>query len=487
MSARDRVGLERYRGVLAPAEFEELRRAVERPLTPAIRLNTLKTTVEGARSSWPGRYRWEVETVPFCETGWRIVEGGDDLARTAEHKMGHYYIQGAASMLPAELFQMGKELIVLDMAAAPGGKSTHLVSRLRDRGLLIANEKSAGRMAPLRTNIQDWGATSTVITNAPGELWGNWTPESFDRVLLDAPCSGQGLRTAERRRAQAISEKGREALQATQIQLLLSGFQALKVGGELVYATCTMHPDENEAVLEALLERYPGAATIGSVENIVRAPALTRDGEREFRPEVGRAARLWPHIYDTAGFFAALIVKRGATPIERQPYPVRPLRERGYRPLPPDEEAEWVEELRDRYHFDLAAVMEAQNLSLWQRGENIYLFPDLYLSHFGDLPMVAAGMLVAEKAGAVCETPLPSHEFVSRFGGEFGAGRLVITAEEGERWLQGRELRGRDPDVPPGAGRGAVVLVEDELGRFLGRGKVLGNRVRNLLPRRLVY
>jgi 16S rRNA (cytosine1407-C5)-methyltransferase len=477
----DEETLERYRHLLAPVEFEKLRQAVMRPPVPAIRINTLKTTIAEAEATWPGRYGWDIEPVAFCRSGWRIVAGGDELARTPEYRTGGYYIQEAASMLPAELFELEGGELALDLAAAPGGKTTHLVSRMGDRGLVIANDSSAGRIGPLRTNLQDWGATNTAITKALGELWGGWFPERFDRVLLDAPCSGQSLRTAERHRSRPVSDKERDALQAQQIRLLASGFQTLRPGGQLVYATCTLHPDEDEAVLEALLERYGEAVRIASVNHVVEAPALTADGERRFHPSVAQAVRLWPHLYDTTGFFAALIEKREAVPTDPRPYPSRPMAERGFEPLPAAERETLLGGLHQSYGFDLEVFLTTQGLSLWRRREAVYALPEAYLAHFERLPAVAAGMLVGEWKGLAFT---PSHELVGRFGREFRAGRLTITIEEGERWLKGQELRGPRRGVFE---RGAVVLVEDELGRPLGRGKVLGNRVRNLLPRRLIY
>jgi 16S rRNA (cytosine1407-C5)-methyltransferase len=473
--------LERYRRYLEPAAFEALREAVAGEPRPALRINTLKTTVAEATATWPGRYGWEIQAVPFCEVGWRIASGGEDLARTAEFKMGRYTIQEEASMLPPELFQMEGVLLVLDMAAAPGGKSSHLASRMGDRGLLVANDVKAGRMAALRTRLQDWGATNTVISQSPGESWGPAASELFDRVLLDAPCSGEGLLTAERRRTRPVSSRLRQELQAQQIELLISGFQALAVGGELVYSTCSLHPDENEAVLEVLLARYPRAVTIRAVDHVVAAPALVQDGERRFHPEVGRAVRLWPHLLGTTGFLAALIEKTERVPVERQPYPARSLPERGYRPLAAADEQRALGWFQDTYGFDLEATLAARGLALWRRDEQIHALPDYAKDRWERMPFVAAGMLMAmEERGEL----IVSHECASRFAADFQANRLTVGVEEGERWLRGQELRGIETGE---IARGAVVLVEDEWGRFLGRGKVIGRRVRNLLPRRLVY
>ena len=486
MSAEPNEPLASYRHLLDPAGYAQLLTALERPLPPALRVNTLKMGVDQAAATWPGRYGWTVEPVPFCPAGWRITAGGDDLARTPEFKLGFYYLQEAASMLPAELFRLepAAQHLTLDMAAAPGGKTTHLLSRMGDRGLVIANDSSAGRLAPLRANLQDWGAANIAVTNTLGELWGNWFPESFDRVLLDAPCSGQSLRTAERRKSRPVSERELEALQAQQLRLLVSGFQALRPGGEVVYATCSLHPAEDEAVLDALLARYPDAVEIAALE-WVQAPALQSDGERTFRPAVGNALRLWPHLYDTSGFFAALIRKQASIPTTRLPHPARPLWDQGYAPLKPAERTELLDSLGQSFGFDLAAVLDApcsgQRLALWGRRQAILAIPELYLERLDDLPAVSVGMLLAERKGAGL---IPSHELVSRFGHQFTAGRLAISLAEGEQWLKGHELRGR---ALPAELQGSVVLVEDEWGRLLGRGKVLGGRLRNLLPRRLVY
>ena len=471
-----------YRDLLSAADYAQLVAAIDRPLLPALRVNTLKISAEAARSTWPARYGWQIEPVPFCPSGWRITAGAEQLARTAEFKLGFYYLQDAASMLPVELFSVdpADEPLVLDMAAAPGGKTTHLISRQQDRGLLVANDSSASRIGPLRTNLQDWGAANTIITNSLGDLWGAWFPERFDRVLLDAPCSGQGLRAAERRAARPISDREREALQAQQIRLLESGFRALRPGGELVYATCTLHPDEDERVVAALLQRMGGAAEVAQVTTVVAA-GLPAAGDPGVDPQLGRTLRIWPQLYDTSGFFAALIRKLDSVPTGRQPHPHKSLRDKNFAPLKPAVQADLLAGFLESYQFDLAAVLERQRLELWQRQQQVFAIPTLYLTQLDDLPAVATGMLIAELKGADWQI---SHELAARFGSSFGRGRLTIPSDQAARWLQGQELRDMDASPLP---HGAVALVQDEHGRLLGRGKVLGRRVRNLLPRRLVY
>jgi len=477
--------LERYRGFLSAAEMARLVEAVQRPLSPALRVNTLKIDVDQARRLWPEWYGWQMRPVPFCAAGWQVVGQHPDLGLTLEHKMGFYYVQDAASMLPVELFHFDavSQPLVLDMAASPGGKTTHLACKLKDRGLIVANDVNTGRIAALRSNLQRWGTMATVITHYPGERLGEWFPECFDKVLLDAPCSGEGLRTAERRKSRPLSEKRRRMLHHLQVRLLTRAFQALKPGGEVVYATCSLDPDENEAVLDALLKRYPQQATLEApaCALAVPAPGLSSDGAREFHPEIRRAVRLWPHLYDTAGFCAALIRKRDSVPVQTGSPPSRPLTQAGLEAMSRQEVTGILDDLRQAFGFDLGLVLDARALTLWMRGQSVHAIPELFLSRLADLPCVAMGMLVGQRSQ---DGFIPSHELVARFDAQFTRGRLRLSDEQVKLWLAGRDLRGL------GAGRfplGAVVVMEDDKRRFLGRGKIQRGRIRNLLPRRLIY
>ena len=472
--------LDRYRRLLSPGDLAQLEVAIQRPPPPAIRVNTLKIDVESARRAWPQARGWQVRPVPFCPAGWQITEGGGDLSRTLEHRMGQYYIQEAASMLPAEVFAFDVERpLVLDMAASPGGKTTHLTCKINDAGLIVANDSSADRIGALRANLRNWGAFGAAITNFPGERFGNWLPETFDLVLLDAPCSGDSLRTAERRKTRPVSDKERGQLHHRQVRLLTSAFQALKPGGQVVYATCTLAPEEDEAVVDALLREFPRQAEVEAVDHVlaVPAPGLIVDGERRFNAQVQQAVRLWPHLYDTSGFFAARIRKRDAVPITSQPPPARSLEDAGYSPLPRSEQSRISRRWLDSFDFDLEVVAERQALTLWRRGRSVLAVPELHLAHFADLSCVAAGMIVAEDIDGFA----PSHELVSRFEKQFQGSRYRLAADLVERWLQGYDLR-NPGEVPYPAG--SVILFEDDQGRYLGRGKVLRDRIRNLLPKK---
>ncbi len=470
--------LDRYRPLLSANDFAQLQAAIVRPLPPALRVNILKIDVDTARQTWPVEYGWQVQPVPFCPSGWQISGNEAALSRTIEHRTGFYYIQDAASMLPAELFTFDREFpLVLDMAASPGGKTTHLISKIADRGVVIANDSSSGRIAGLRSNLHSWGTLSSALTSYPGERFGEWWPDMFDYVLLDAPCSGESLRTAERRKTRFVSAKERLQLQQRQIKLLHSAFQAVKPGGQVVYATCTLAPEEDEAVIDALLKAYPQQAIIESVEDIVTAPALTHDGDLQFNADVQRAVRLWPHLYDTSGFFAALIRKRDSVDSPSSLPPQRTLAQAGFAPLTEIQRRDVVSYLFDTYGFNLTRVLEGQRLQLLKRGESVYAVPMQFISYFGDFPCIAIGMLIGEWIDG---TLVPSHELIARFGSQFMGRRFTLNADHVKQWLNGLDLRTVAPPYPSGS----IILIEDEQHRFIGRGKVLRERLRNLLPKR---
>ncbi len=472
--------LDRYSPLLTTEDFKRLQDAITCPLPDALRVNTLKIDLETARATWPTEYGWQVQDVPFCPTGWQITGNAESLSRTIEHRTGYYYLQDAASMLPAEMFDYSIAFpLILDMAASPGGKTTHLAAKIDDCGVIFANDSSSGRIAALRSNVQTWGSFSTALTSYPGERYGEWFPDTFDRVLLDAPCSGESLRTAERRKTRFVSQTERLQLQRRQIKLLDSALRAVKPGGQVVYSTCTLAPEEGEAVLDALLNRYPQQTTVLSVEHIlpVPAPGLTNAGNQVFHPDVSKAVRLWPQLYDTSGFFAALIRKRDAITSESAAPPERSLKRAGFAALKHDQQHALVTSLSDAYGFDLNAVLEKQHLELLQRGEAIYAVPDQLLTHFADFPCIAIGLLVGEW---VEERFVPSHELVARFSTQFTQQRFTLSPEQVKVWWNSGDLRGIDVPYPTGS----IVLMEDDKQRYYGRGKVLRDRLRNLLPKR---
>jgi 16S rRNA (cytosine1407-C5)-methyltransferase len=195
---------------------------------------------------------------------------------------------------------------------------------------------------------------------------------------------------------------------------------------------------------------------------------------------VQHAARLWPHLYDTSGFFAALITKQDALNLPAQSPPYRELEKNGLEGLSVREQNALERQLNDEFGYDLPSSLEGHNLLLWKRGGAIFAIPEPFIQQFRNFPFEAAGLLLGE------ETPqgfLLSHEWVARFSMQFKQGRYCLPEEVVPAWLRGEDIHGLPSNGFP-AGR--MVVVVDRQDRLLGRGKLQAQRLKNLLPRRLV-
>lgn len=480
--AAQTAALERFKPLLSLPDYQAMLEELGQPLPLAFRSNPLKAK-PGAELEWAQRYGWQLESVPFCPTGRRVTAMQTPVSMTLEHRMGHYYIQDAASMLPVELFELDSldRPLVLDLAASPGGKTTHLTGRLFDRGLVIANDSSADRITALRLVLQTWGAANVAVTRFPGEKFGRWYPETFDRILLDAPCSMQGLRSTDSHPMRPITSREQDTLARRQTSLLAAAIAALKSGGQVVYSTCTLAPEEDEAVLDEILRRFSSSIVIEGLESRLPSPApgLAEAYGRNFDPQVIHAARLWPHRFHTSGFFAALIRKIGPVDFPREEPPARPLSLVGQKPLTGAAKRDLFAFYRDQFGHALEPILETHGLEVWHSAAGIFAVPSPYLQHFGGLPCHLLGLKLAE------ETPdglSPAHDWVARFGSSFTASRVVIPSDLLPPWLRGEDLAFAPPD---GRQNGVVVLFDaDE--RCLGRGRLQAGKIKNLLPRRLV-
>ena len=478
------LALEDHRRLLSPADFDLLLQELERPLISAIRTNPLKAGPQ-AIQDWAKTYGWQIRPVPYCPTGWWIPEALTAPAQPIEHRLGYYYIQDAASMLPVELFDLQPDpnQLILDMAASPGGKTTHLLSRSGDQSLVVANDSSLDRVTALRLVLQTWGAANTAVTSFPGEKFGGWFPETFDRILLDAPCSMQNLRSTDAHPMRPISTKERASLAQRQTRLLGSAFQALKTGGQLVYATCTLAPEEDEAVLDNLIQLYGTAVQIVNLDKKLPAPApaLSGDGNRSYHPSVTHAARLYPHRFGTSGFFCALLTK--TEPVDNPGYtlPLRDLGRTGLERLRHRDSVALCDQLQQAFGYDYTPQMAAQRLALWQRNEQFFILPETWIQHFAEIPFQAVGLLLGENSP---DGLIPSHEWLTRFAPQFERGRVTLNDTQSAAWMRGEDIQASF-DAPQLASR--IVAVFDEQERLLGRGRVFTSRLKNMLPRRVIY
>jgi len=473
--------LNRLLPLLDEAGQAALKAELALPLRTAIRRNPLKAGADQV-TAWAQRYGWSLDPIPYCPDGFFLEKSAITPGGTLEHRLGYYYVQDAASMLPVELFDFtpGQRPLILDLAASPGGKTTHLAARSMDRGLILANDSSRERMTALRVVLQSWGAINTAAACFPGEQYGIWFPNTFDMVLLDAPCSMEGLRATEAHPLRAMSDKERGSLAGRQARLLASAIQAAKPGGQIVYSTCTLAPEEDEGVLDVLLDQYAGIIEIEDVSEKLPVPAEGLSGYdgAQYDEAVQRAARIWPHLYHTAGFFAVRLTKTAPTGGESAPPPARPFNKTGFTLLAGEETKALASQFDQLYGLDLKQILAEQPCRLFRREDDIIALPARLLDELGDFPVSFAGLPAAQVTpnGMVI-----SHDWAARYSSRCSRGWIDLPEEYTSAWLRGEDLR---LDAPAGYEIGQNYLVKDSQGRFAGRVRLIRDRWRNLLPRR---
>ncbi|MDH7572357.1 MAG: RsmB/NOP family class I SAM-dependent RNA methyltransferase [Clostridia bacterium] len=285
-----------------------------------LRVNTLKVTPEEFRSRSP----FALASVPWCPEGFVFTDSG---ARPGAHPFyyaGLYYPQDLATMAAALLLDPRPGEWVLDLCAAPGGKASHLAARMGNTGCLVANEIQPRRASVLAWNLERMGVTNALITNeSPQRLaarWAGW----FDRVLIDAPCSGEALLVRNPGAARYWSPETVIRCARRELAVLEEGARLVRPGGRLLYATCSFSPEENEGVVHRFLRHHR------EFELVEPPPALRFDrGHPEWLPdgagELERAVRLWPQRGEGHGHFYALLRRREGPAPRRKPAPLPPL------------------------------------------------------------------------------------------------------------------------------------------------------------------
>ncbi|MCB9361802.1 RsmB/NOP family class I SAM-dependent RNA methyltransferase [Candidatus Woesearchaeota archaeon] len=299
--------IERYSAL---TDFEKFKEYSFKRLRRAIRVNTLKISVEEVvRRLSP---EWELTPVPWCKEGFWIEHRGigeekrRDVGNLKEHMLGYIYVQEPASMLPPLVLDAQPGDLVLDMCAAPGSKTSQIAMMMKGEGFLVANDYKGDRLAALGINLQRVGAVNSMTNLGEGRYFKDF---KFDRILVDAPCSGTGTIRKSLKTIQIWNPNMVRRLAGTQRQLARTAFDNLKEGGTMVYSTCSCEPEEDEAVVSHLLEIFPNAEVQDIDLPIKRGAPVMSFGKKEFHPDVAKTLRLWPQDNDTEGFFVAKIKK----------------------------------------------------------------------------------------------------------------------------------------------------------------------------------
>ena len=296
----------RYRDIVP--DFEDFLAALDRPQAPVICTNTLRTTPERLRR-WFEVRGLRADPLPWNPRALRL-QTGVRPGRTLPFLTGWYHVQEETSLLPVVLLDPRSGERLLDLCAAPGNKTLQAALHMEDQGVLFANDKSRHRLGVLRRNVDRLGVTSVAITAADGANLPK-TCGPFDRVLADVPCSCEGTsrRNPEILRRPSVAGSRSSAQRA----LLRKAVQRCRVGGRIVYSTCTYAPEENEAVVHHILEEFGDQLEVlpARIEGFPGLPGLVEWKGQAFDPRLERALRVYPHLADTGGFFVAVLEKRG--------------------------------------------------------------------------------------------------------------------------------------------------------------------------------
>jgi len=250
--------------------------------------------------------------VPWCEKGYYYPGEECSPAKHPYYYAGLYYIQEPSAMIPASILPVVSGDRVLDLCAAPGGKATELGSRLRGTGFLVANDVSASRAMALVKNLQFAGIANVMVTAETPERLAQAFPEGFDKILIDAPCSGEGMFRREPRMVKDWTEKGPEIYAPLQREILEQAYHMLRPGGMMVYSTCTFSLEEDEGAVNWFLGRHPDMRICPVERREGFSPGRT-DLLDEPVASMEDCIRVFPHRAPGEGHFAVLLRKGEAS------------------------------------------------------------------------------------------------------------------------------------------------------------------------------
>ena len=407
--------------------------ALEEDSVHALRINSLKPGAFAAAETWASG------PVPWEPLG-RYVKQEARPGAAIEHAAGAYYMQDASAMAAVAALAPQPGWRVLDLCAAPGGKSGQIAARLDGSGLLISNEIDRGRCKVLKSNLERLGAANVRVTNlSPADFSG--LENAFDALLVDAPCSGEGMFRRDAGALQAWSPALPEACAVRQAKILDCAAPLLRPGGRLVYSTCTFNRAENECSIEAFLKRHPDF-----VPDDFSLPGI---GQSQ-----NGCLRLWPHRLQGEGHFVCRLKRLGEA---------APLRET---PLKPDKQArealKLLEDVCALPPWEGACILEGDALCFVPQGQ----------AGLKELPGASRFVLARVGRGFI----EPSHALSMALPPECARRTLELTPQQASLFLQGETL---DAELP----NGWTLMLYKKLP--LGWGKTVNGTVKNHLPKGL--
>lgn len=438
----------------------------KKPLRRSVRVNTLKMSINAFKAYCQDN-DWTIDPIPWCPEGFWLTRPAEEeqnlaIGNTDIHLSGCIYVQEASSMLPPQALrnEQLEESIVLDVASAPGSKTTQLAALMNNTGMLVANEYSSSRVKVLAANLKRMGIYNAALSHFDGVIFGDYMHECFDHVLLDAPCSGEGTVRKDEFALKNWSIESNIDIAKVQKDLIVSAFNALKPNGTLVYSTCTLTPIENQAVCQHLLDAFPDAV------EIVRLDGLFDGAEKATTSE--GYLHVWPQIYDSEGFFIAKFKKTRAHENHQQKV------KKGQFPFalaPKKVISDFFNSLNKQFKIsDLPGELYLRDKELW-------LFPTAADELLEKIKYQRIGILVGtlHNSGIRFE-----HELATALGHLAKTNCFELNQTQAAQYFKGQDIELSETT----ASKGEVILML--CGAPVGLGKWQNHKIKNSLPRDLV-
>ncbi len=296
--------LYRMKALLEEKEYEEFLKSYEKPRYYGLRVNTLKISVEDFLKISP----FELEPIPWTKDGFYYKEG-ENPGKHPYYYAGLYYIQEPSAMFPGAIIDARPGERILDLCAAPGGKTVQMAAGMKGQGLLVANDINSDRVKALVKNIELCGVKNAIVTNETPERLAKNFAGYFDKILVDAPCSGEGMFRKDEEAARSWANFKCEKCAGMQWDILKHVDKMLAPNGVIVYSTCTFSPEEDEKMISNFINVYTDyeVLDIPRVNGIEKGRPDWSDGNEQ----LSKTARLWPHKLKGEGHFTAMLKKSG--------------------------------------------------------------------------------------------------------------------------------------------------------------------------------
>ncbi|TXT65815.1 MAG: tRNA (cytosine(48)-C(5))-methyltransferase [Promethearchaeota archaeon] len=298
--------IQRYIDFLGIEETINLLEANEKPLNPWIRMNSLKISSHNLVEKLQNK-EVVLRQGKWLRYAFEILNEPIPIGSLHEYLQGFYYIQNKLSMLPPHLLNPTADDTVIDMCAAPGGKASHLAQLMENKGILLLIERNKKRIPALELNLNRMGIYNSIIVNMDARNLDSLNTKA-DKILLDAPCTGEGLIREDPSRKKSKTPQNLQKMAQIQKELLSSGLDILRKNGHLLYSTCSIAPEENELVVNYVLNQRKDAKII-KIEAQYGVPGFIEIFGAFLREDLRYSQRFFPHLHNSIGFYICLIKK----------------------------------------------------------------------------------------------------------------------------------------------------------------------------------